>query len=106
MQLQVLRACIRCLLSRPSGDIQLMTYRSYLDSFAHPFRGGRGPDAEAYNSEAKAQRQAKKRKFTEPGEPGHMFRCAALLMGVVCTLWCSLHARTSMHPVVGVACSL
>ena len=57
-----------------------MTYRSYLDSFAYPFRCGRGADAEAYNGEAKALRQAKKRKFTEPGEPGHMFRCSPSLV--------------------------
>jgi hypothetical protein len=61
--------------NRPTSDIQLMTYRSYLDSFLHPFAAGPpGSAAEAANSAAKQARQALKRKFTEPGEPGEMFR--------------------------------
>lgn len=59
---------------RPANDPQLMSYRSYLDSFLLPFRAGSGPDVERHNTDAKYQRQALKRKFTEPGEPGHMFR--------------------------------
>ena len=59
---------------RPTNDIQLMTYRSYLDSFLHPFHAGSGPEAQAANSAVKIKRQALKRKFTEPGEPGEMFR--------------------------------
>ena len=59
---------------RPANDPQLMSYRSYLDSFLLPFRAGSGPDVERHNTDAKNQRQALKRKFTEPSEPGHMFR--------------------------------
>ncbi|KAK9905768.1 hypothetical protein WJX75_005992 [Coccomyxa subellipsoidea] len=59
---------------RPSNDPQLMTYRSYLDSFLLPFRVGSGPEVEQDNSRAKHLRQSHKRKFTEPGEPGEMFR--------------------------------
>lgn len=53
-----------------------MTYRSYLDSFLLPFRVGSSPEIERYNSRAKHMRQSHKRKFTEPGEPGEMFRRA------------------------------
>ncbi|BDA47562.1 hypothetical protein COCOBI_10-4100 [Coccomyxa sp. Obi] len=59
---------------RPSNDPQLMTYRSYLDSFLLPFRIGSDPEAQRYNSHAKHERQSYKRKFTEPGQPGEMFR--------------------------------
>ena len=52
-----------------------MTSRSYLDSFLLPFRVGSGPEVEQDNSRAKHLRQSHKRKFTEPGEPGEMFRC-------------------------------
>ena len=51
-----------------------MSYRSYLDSFLLPFRAGHGAEVERHNTNMKNQRQAFKRKFTEPGEPGHMFR--------------------------------
>ena len=51
-----------------------MSYRSYLDSFLLPFRAEHGPEVERHNTHVKNQRQAFKRKFTEPGEPGHMFR--------------------------------
>lgn len=59
---------------RPANDPQLMSYRSYLDSFLLPFRAGHGPEVERHNTDVKNQRQAFKRRFTEPGEPGHMFR--------------------------------
>ncbi len=55
-----------------------MSYRSYLDSFLLPFRSGAGPDVERHNTDVKNRRQALKRKFTEPGEPGRMFRRGAL----------------------------
>ncbi len=54
-----------------------MSYRSYLDSFLLPFRSGAGPDVERHNTDVKNRRQALKRKFTEPGEPGRMFRRGA-----------------------------
>lgn len=53
-----------------------MTYRSYLDSFLHPIKVGAGPEVEACNSRAKHLRQSHKRMFTEPGQPGAMFRRA------------------------------
>lgn len=62
------------MLGRPSNDPQLMTYRSYLDSFLLPFRVGSDPETQRYNSHAKHERQSYKRKFTEPGQPGEMFR--------------------------------
>ncbi len=64
-------------LRRPTNDPQLMSYRSYLDSFLLPFRSGAGPDVERHNTDVKNRRQALKRKFTEPGEPGRMFRRGA-----------------------------
>ncbi len=64
------------MMRRPSNDPQLMTYRSYLDSFLHPIKVGTGPEVEAYNSHAKHLRQSHKRMFTEPGQPGAMFRRA------------------------------
>ncbi|EIE23647.1 hypothetical protein COCSUDRAFT_66025 [Coccomyxa subellipsoidea C-169] len=67
---------------RPSNDPQLMTYRSYLDSFLLPFRVGSSPESERYNSRAKHMRQSHKRKFTEPREPGEMFRRARSPRGV------------------------
>ena len=62
---------------RPANDLQLMSYRSYLDSFLLPFESGRSPETQQRNTERKAERQARKRTFTEPGQPGHMFRCGA-----------------------------
>ena len=62
---------------RPANDLQLMSYRSYLDSFLLPFETGRSPETQQRNTERKSQRQARKRTFTEPGQPGHMFRCGA-----------------------------
>ena len=87
---------------RPAGDPQLMTYRSFLDSFLLPTGGeGRGeggegvpvppPPAAALAAAAAAlglppptpgtphpafkdARQALKRTFTDPGQPGAMFR--------------------------------
>lgn len=61
---------------RPTNDPQLMTYRSYLDSFLMPFQVGMTPEVEKHNTLVKHKRQSLKRKFTEPGEPGAMFRCA------------------------------
>ena len=63
---------------RPANDLQLMSYRSYLDSFLLPFESGRSPETQQRNTERKAERQARKRTFTEPGQPGHMFRCGAV----------------------------
>ena len=74
------------LTSRPSNDPQLMSYRSYLDSFLLPIRVGRGPDIEKQNTEVKKKRQALKRRFTEPGEPGVMFRWAYRASPSPCTL--------------------
>ena len=62
------------MLGRPSNDPQLMTYRSYLDSFLLPFRVGSDPETQRHNSHTKNVRQSYKRKFTEPGQPGEMFR--------------------------------
>ena len=62
------------LCGRPANDPQLMSYRSYLDSFLLPFRTGLGSEVERHNTDVKNKRQAFKRRFTEPGEPGHMFR--------------------------------
>ncbi len=59
---------------RPSNDPQLMSYRSFLDSFLLP-PDASGPDADKRNSEVKNRRQTLKRTFTEPGQPGEMFRC-------------------------------
>lgn len=61
-------------LSRPSNDPQLMSYRSFLDSFLLPSHAGSSPDIEKHNNEVKNVRQALKRAFTDPGQPGEMFR--------------------------------
>ena len=53
-----------------------MSYRSFLDSFLLPSDSS-GPDADKRNSEVKNRRQTLKRTFTEPGQPGEMFRCPA-----------------------------
>ncbi len=58
---------------RPTNDPQLMSYRSFLDSFLLPSDSS-GPDADKRNSEIKNRRQTLKRTFTEPGQPGEMFR--------------------------------
>ena len=60
------------MLRRPTNDPQLMSYRSFLDSFLLPSQGG--PDADKRNTEVKIRRQMMKRTFTEPGQPGEMFR--------------------------------
>lgn len=59
---------------RPANDPQLMSYRSYLDSFLLPFEEGNAPEVQRHNSKIKARRQALKRNFTAPGQPGEMFR--------------------------------
>jgi hypothetical protein len=83
---------------RPAGDPQLMTYRSFLDSFLLPTGGeggsagdGAEPPPAALAAAAAAlglpppspdgplpsfkdARQALKRRFTDPGQPGAMFR--------------------------------
>lgn len=66
---------------RPAGDPQLMTYRSFLDSFALPDDGGGGGSGDRRASldrgdrpDRKAARLDLKRRFTEPGHPGAMFR--------------------------------
>lgn len=59
---------------RPANDPQLMSYRSYLDSFLLPFEEGRSAEAQQRNCQIKAQRQALKRTFTASGHPGEMFR--------------------------------
>ena len=64
----------RTVLFRPSNDPQLMSYRSFLDSFLLPSDSS-GPDADRRNIEVKNRRQTLKRTFTEPGQPGAMFRC-------------------------------
>ena len=56
---------------RPAADPQLMTYRSFLDSFLLPSDPGKDPVA---NDVARRERQALKRRFTAPGEPGELFR--------------------------------
>lgn len=50
-----------------------MSYRSFLDSFLLPSDSS-GPDADKRNIEVKNRRQTLKRTFTEPGQPGAMFR--------------------------------
>lgn len=71
----LLKACLsRC---RPTADLQLMTYRSYLDTFLLPFDMGTGHDVDEYNTRIKHQRNKLKRHFTEEGQAGEMFRCAA-----------------------------
>ncbi|KAK9820202.1 hypothetical protein WJX72_007430 [[Myrmecia] bisecta] len=59
---------------RPANDPQLMSYRSYLDSFLLPFVQGQGAEADAQNTQIKNRRQHLKRQFTELGQPGEMFR--------------------------------
>ena len=64
---------------RPEADPQLMTYRSFLDSFAlpddAPLAAAAGDAAAAATPAArKAARLDLKRRFTEPGHPGAMFR--------------------------------
>ena len=64
---------------RPEADPQLMTYRSFLDSFALPDDAPSGAAAGAAAVAAtpaarKAARLDLKRRFTEPGHPGAMFR--------------------------------
>lgn len=59
---------------RPASDPQLMSYRIFLDSFLLPFKVGEGPAIEALNTAIKSERQKLKRVFTEPGQPGDMFR--------------------------------
>ena len=54
-----------------------MTYRSYLDTFLLPFDMGTGHDVDEYNTRIKHQRNKLKRHFTEEGQAGEMFRCAA-----------------------------
>lgn len=72
---------------RPTNDPQLMSYRSFLDSFLLPSQVASSPEAERRNTEVKHLRQGLKRAFTEPGQPGEMFRCV-LMLGLVChTAW-------------------
>ena len=55
---------------RPLADPQLMTYRSFLDSFALP------SDASMPEAERERRRRARqdlKRRFTDKGQPGAMF---------------------------------
>lgn len=59
---------------RPANDPRLMTYNSYLDSFLLPYQSGRSAGIDSINTAIKKQRSALKKKFTLPGEPGHMFR--------------------------------
>ena len=51
-----------------------MSYRSFLDSFLLPSQVGTRAEIEVRNTEVKNTRQVLKRKFTEPGQPGEMFR--------------------------------
>lgn len=59
---------------RPASDPQLMSYRIFLDSFLFPFKYEEDSDVEAVNNAIKAQRQQRKRIFTEESQPGDMFR--------------------------------
>ena len=59
---------------RPANDLQLMSYRSYLDSFLLPFEEGKAAEVQRRNTKIKAKRQSLKKSFTEPGQPGEMFR--------------------------------
>jgi hypothetical protein len=61
------------------NDPQLMSYRSFLDSFLLPSQVASSPEAEKHNTEVKNMRQGLKRAFTEPGQPGEMFRCLSML---------------------------
>ena len=71
----LLNRCLSC--CRPTADLQLMTYRSYLDTFLLPFDMGTGHDVDEYNTRIKHQRNKLKRQFTEEGQAGEMFRCVA-----------------------------
>jgi len=51
-----------------------MSYRSYLDSFLLPFEEGRSADVQRRNTQIKARRHGLKNTFTDPGQPGAMFR--------------------------------
>lgn len=51
-----------------------MTYRAYLDSFLLPSEAETGPEAAQRNAGLKEQRKQLKRQFTEPEQPGAMFR--------------------------------
>lgn len=64
---------------RPANDPQLMTYRAYLDSFYLPTDSATGPGAAQINATSKDVRKHLKQHFTEPDQPGAMFRQAALL---------------------------
>ena len=72
---------------RPTNDPQLMSYRSFLDSFLLPSQVGSSPEAEKHNTQVKNMRQGLKRAFTEPGQPGEMFRCLLMLSLFCHTAW-------------------
>eukprot|EP00899_Mesostigma_viride_P017433 jgi/Mesvir1/25691/Mv01890-RA.1 len=58
---------------RPLSDPELMTYRSFLDSFLLPLMQGYGKEVDTINEEIKQKRQVLKRSFTCRGQPGEMF---------------------------------
>ena len=56
---------------RPAADELPQLPGQLLAAIPH---GVRAEEVERHNTDVKNRRQAFKRKFTDPGEPGHMFR--------------------------------